>query len=316
VLNDRWRERRIHSHTRDRVLAAARRLGYRPNRLALGLKSNRTNTIGLVIRTMEHPHQAYINERIVLSLEAQKFEVLATVVPNLADIAEMEELYYSHRPEGLIIGPLYAQDSAPFFSKLVRDGFPLVGYHGGERFPGDQVTHDMHEVIALAVRHLKELGHSRIGRVTAAADKSVDDHFAELTGGGRTHYFYGSLENGLQFGMRVAIGRDEPTAYVFEDPLFAIGFLRAAARRGIAVPEEVAFVTGSCGKFGDYLPLTLTSAYPDLDEIADRVVRLVVERIRDELSSERHIVSLKPRLRVGESTVRGNSNLGSTDSNQ
>ena len=92
VLNNRWRERRICSPTKDRVLAAARELGYRPNRLARGLKSRKTNTIGLAIRTMEHPHQAYINERIVLLLEAQKFEVLVTVVPDMMHTHEVEEL--------------------------------------------------------------------------------------------------------------------------------------------------------------------------------------------------------------------------------
>jgi len=172
VLNDRWRERRIHSHTKDRVLAAARQLGYRPNRLARGLKLRKTNTIGLTIRTMEHPHHAYINERIVLLLEAQKLEVLVTVVPDLSNIEEVKELYYSHYPEGLIIGPLYVRGNDPFFHKLAREGFPLVGYHGGPEFPGDQITHEMNDVLSVAVDHLLSLGHTRIGRVTAAADTS------------------------------------------------------------------------------------------------------------------------------------------------
>lgn len=302
VLNNRWAERRISADTRDRVLATARRLRYRPNRLARGLKSRKTNTIGLVMRTMEHPHQAYMNERIVLLLEAHKYEVLATFVPEFTEVAEIEELHDSHLPEAMIIGPLYAQSAHPYFTKLVQAGFPLVGYHGGASFPGDQVTHDVGQILPVAVAHLRELGHARIDRVTSRAH--YDELFAALTDGGVTHHHYGTLENGFAFGRQVPVGAGHPTAYVLEDPLLAIGFLRALSQRGIRVPDQIAFTTSSLGKIGNYLPISLTTVYPDLDEIATKVVDLTIKRLRGELPAERQLIQLAPQLTVGETTVK------------
>jgi LacI family transcriptional regulator len=305
VLNGRWRERRICSLTQERVSAAARQLGYRPNRLARGLKLKKTNTIGMVIQTMEHPHQAYINERIVLLLEAQKFEVLVTVVPDLTDVGEIKELYYSHYPEGLIVGPLYAQDRDPFFHQLVRDGFPLIGYDGGRRFPGDQVTHDMLEVIEMGLVHLEQLGHRRMARVAANAGGSESAQwFRDRTNGGESHSRFGTLANGFEFARTLRIGPSQPTAYWLEDPLFAMAFLRGLKTRGIRVPDDVAFVTSSCGTLGRYLETPPTTVYPDLDELAERIVGLTIGRLRGELPRERQCVWLKPRLIVGESTVK------------
>src|SRR5262245_41910047 len=48
--------------TRLRVLETAARLGFRPNRLARGLRGSRTSLLGLIVRDLRYPlHQALID---------------------------------------------------------------------------------------------------------------------------------------------------------------------------------------------------------------------------------------------------------------
>lgn len=303
VLNGRWKDRRICRATHDRVWKIAQELNYRPNRLARGLRSRKTNTIGFVIRTMDHPAHGALNERIVLLLESRKFEVLLTLVPDFDETAEAEELYYSHYPEGMILGPTYMQRPTSFFREVARRGTPFVCYDGTLDYPLDQVTHDYWKMIKMSVAHLQELGHRRIDTVSYQEPAAFIRRFRELSGGGQVISSYGTYKNGFEFGMGIRVGANQPTAYMLQDPQFAIGFMRALFQRGIRIPDQIAFVTASCGELGEFLPLSLTTVYPDLKEKADKIVQLLLQRLGGELPPEPRCVVVEPVLTVGETTV-------------
>ena len=135
VLNGRWKQLRISPETRDRILRAAAELDYRPNHLARGLRTSKTGTIGMVIRAFDDPLQSALNERIVRLLKAQQFEALTSFVPELTDTRDIQNLYYGHRPEAIILGPLYRAAADSFLTKLARQGFPLVGFEGDLEMP-------------------------------------------------------------------------------------------------------------------------------------------------------------------------------------
>src|ERR1041384_2163150 len=147
LSEDASQQKQIRPDTRQRILKAVQQMGYRPNCLARGLRASKTNTIGFVIRTMDHPAHSALNERVTQLLEAEKFEVLVTAVPDFRDTTEAEELYYSHYPEGMIVGPTYAVRPTAFFRDVARRGTPLVCYDGSLDYPLDQVTHDHWKIV-------------------------------------------------------------------------------------------------------------------------------------------------------------------------
>ena len=79
------------------------------------------------------------------------------------------------------------------------------------------------------------------------------------------------------------MGANQPTAYLLQDPRLAIGFMRALSQRGIRIPDQIALVTASCGELGKFLPVSLTTVHPDLKEKADKIVKLLLQRLRGEL---------------------------------
>lgn len=306
VLNGRWQQHRICKATRDRVLHAASQMNYRPNRLARGLASRKTNTIGLVIRTVDHPVQSALNERLIHQIETRKFEALITVVPELLDSREVEELYYSHYPEGMIVGPLYSTPPNAFLRRLARQRFPLVGFEGDFRLPFDQVTQDRRRTLSLAFGHLAEQGHQRIGYIEAQPDPRHERLIQEIAGErlGGIFTYWGKFENGFHFATHLPAGPNAPTAYVFQDNCFAAGFLRGASKRRVKVPDDIAFVVCGYCEMGDYLTTSLTTVYADLDELAEKIVSLMLARIRGEAPAEPQHVFVESRLVVRESSVK------------
>ena len=55
VLNGKAKEKRISDHLKDQILAIAAELNYRPNHVARGLRTGKTNTIGLMVEDISNP---------------------------------------------------------------------------------------------------------------------------------------------------------------------------------------------------------------------------------------------------------------------
>ncbi|MBI4025400.1 MAG: LacI family DNA-binding transcriptional regulator [Verrucomicrobia bacterium] len=309
VLNNRWKQQRIAPRTCNRILRAAKELNYRPNRAAIGLRLKKSNLIGLAIRTVTHPTQSALNERILKKLDAHKFDVLIEIVSNPSS-NELCDLLL-HRPEGLITGPLYAQATLdPLVKRMVGDNFPLIGFEGWADTECDLVTYDLEATVEMAIRHLRQQGHERIGYVIGKMLPAIARKYAAMIRGDENHaggfpgalqVIYGTFENGERLGARIARRKDSPTAYVLQDPCFAAGFLRGVSKRGLRVPEDVAFVLTGYGDFCNYLPVKATMVSPDLDEMAGEIVRLLMDRLGGKFRAGPQRICVQPQLTIGES---------------
>lgn len=156
--------------TRRRVLAAAERLGYRPNQLARAMKSGTTNTIGIVVPDVAIPFFSAVLRGIADTARAAGFEVLVSNTDNDADIeARSLELLAEQRVDGIAIAPVF-QENPVAITRLVAEGTPIVlldrRMPGLEKLPLVSVDHA--DATDHAVRALIDLGHRRIALVTEA----------------------------------------------------------------------------------------------------------------------------------------------------
>ena len=153
--------RSVRPETRERILAAARDLNYRPNALARGLKTAKTMTIGMVI-----PHLAYpVNAELIRGSE--RAAAAAGYVMLLADADEFMQsgeayrrLLLEQRTDGLLIAS--ASTTEPFLEELSSHGLPFVLVNRRSPRAGPSVTVDDVLGMRTAVGHLVELGHQRI----------------------------------------------------------------------------------------------------------------------------------------------------------
>jgi LacI family transcriptional regulator len=286
VLNGRGSvtpERRLH------VERAMAELGYQPNKVARSLILQRTKTLAMLIPDVANP---FFGELMSGVEEIAWAAGYCVIFGNTRNDPE-EELRYlaefvERRVDGLFI--VGAKDSRQII-KALPPRLPVIAL---DRLPADwpydAVVVDNRHGIELAVSHVVELGHRRIGFIGGDAEQPTGrerrlgfDEAMARYGLEPTFVSEGafSLESGRQQAETLfRLPRTRwPSALIAANDLIALGVLAAARAAGIAVPADLSV----CG-FDDivYAGLAvpaLTSVRQPVREMGAQAVRLLLDRI-------------------------------------
>lgn len=169
VLNN-LKEGRISKEISQKIREAAARLNYRPNQIAKSLKTNKTNTIGLIVADISNPFSSTL-ARIVED-EANKFNY--TVIFGSSDekehkSAKVIDTLLNRQVDGLIISPPTHSESQML--DLQEQGIPFVLLD--RYFPNiktNYVALNNYSAAFIATKHLVEAGCMRIGIVNYKTD--------------------------------------------------------------------------------------------------------------------------------------------------
>lgn len=237
----------IERSTKERVLDAARELGYRPSRFARGLVRQDTTTIGLVIPDLLNP---FFTEVAAAALEAARARGWHVVVYDTADRAEEEigTLQVIGSQVDAVVG--YFSCSEDQLEQFTR-GMPMV-LIGREprrdRFSAIRI--DGEEGVHAAVAYLVDRGHTRIGMLdhVGRADPSLRREWftsAAVAHGVDAGLVAGAAQSadGGGAGLRALLtAHPEVTAVFTFNDIVAIGALREARRLGRSVPRDLAVI--------------------------------------------------------------------------
>src|SRR5437588_5176928 len=172
ALDDR-RSTMVRPETVDRVRRAAADLGYRVNRMARGLKMNRSFTIGMLIPDITNP----FFPPVVRGAEDALAEDGFTLVLANTDNDEAKERRHlsgmlERQVDGLLLAMARRRD--PLVEELRGGSTPVVLVNRTiDRGGVSAVIPDDHAGMTLAVEHLYQLGHRRIAHVAGPADTST-----------------------------------------------------------------------------------------------------------------------------------------------
>jgi LacI family transcriptional regulator len=303
----------IRPETRERILAAARDLNYRPNAFARGLKLARTMTIGLVIPNLAYP----VNAEIIRG--AERRAAAAGYVVLLADSEEFlqageafERLLREGRVDGLLIAS--ASTDEEVVRALARAGLPFVLVNRRVTRVGPSVTVDDVRGMKIGVEHLISLGHRRIAYIGGPAD--ADTAQRRLTGF-RTAMREARLrapmarlaeapfdeEGGFRAMTELLNRGPRPTAVAVWSLATAVGALAAARETGVHVPEQLSMVAFHDAPMASYLDPPLTTVRMPLREMAERGVECLLALI-DGRDVENVVIGTTPVLVERASTTR------------
>lgn len=285
--------RRVRPDTRQAVLDAIDDLGYTPNTLARSLVTARTRSIGLAVSAISNPYFTEILQGVEASALEHGYSLLiADPHDDPAHERKVVQLLHERRVDGVIVAP--SAQPAELIGYLTRRGVPcvfldrLVG--DGHDHPYDQVGAENAFPLEQLVRHLAELGHTRIGLVAGLPGLSTT---AERIDGYRT----GLHHSGLPFdpglladGHSEARGAEDathrllalaepPTAIVTANNAMTIGALRALRAAGRAVPGDLALVCFDDFSWADVFSPGLTAISQPSREIGSTAVRLLLDRL-------------------------------------
>ena len=304
----------INRETRARVLAAARKMNYRPNQFARALTSKHSYLIGIVVPDLMHSYFAEICRGVESQARPAGYQnlICSTDEDARKELDEIEALW--SRTDGLIVASaLAAVKDAKFYRRLLSEGGKIVLIDrllDGLRCPA--VTPDDVRVGVLATEHLIQLGHRRIGHLRGT---NVSTSQGRLEG-----YRQAMSKAGLRFDKRlvrdcgftesdghkamkewIADG-DLPPAIFAANDAAAIGAMEALHEAGLDVPNDVAIVGAGNIHYGDMLRVPLTTVSWSTAAMGQSAAELLLELIQGTaISGENRHVTIPPELVVRRS---------------
>jgi LacI family transcriptional regulator len=304
----------VNSDTARRVMRVAEQLGYRPNPIARGLKTAKSGTVGIVLPDLTNPLFPPIVRGIEEILEPAGYSGLIVNTDNDPGREQtLIEHLRSRQVEGLIVAT--ARVDHPLLEQLHRDGVVMVMVNrrpGGVDVPS--ITPDDAAGVELAVRHLAELGHTRIAHVAGPQSTStgttrarsfravvrhlgLDDDPALVTTA--ASWSEGAGADGLR---RLLDSGVEFTGIFAGNDLIALGCYDVFFERGIECPAQMSVVGFNDMPFLDKLRPPLTTIAIPHQQIGAEAARLLLDAIGDPTRGVRS-VSLPLSLVVRGSTT-------------
>ena len=169
VLNDSPAAKAIPSATRERILAAAHELHYRPNYLARSLRNKRSMSIGVLVPEISEGYFTLVMNGVEEHLlAAEHFCLLAAHHWQPALLEEHPRMLLERSVDGLLL------INTPTPSRM---GVPIVSVSGHQAEPGvTNIQLDHKKAALLALKHLAGLGHRRI-TFMKGQEETVDTEF-------------------------------------------------------------------------------------------------------------------------------------------
>ena len=312
----------ISQDVRTRVQALAESMGYSPNALAQSLQSRLSNSVGLVITTIADP---FFSE-LALGLEevAHRADISVFLASSHND-PEREikiiQTFERRRVDGVIVAS--SRIGSEYASRLEQIHIPVVMINNQAR--GDyenlfSVAVDDYQGAQLAMQHLLDMGHRRIGYIgvqnrPGSNERRMRGYLDALKACGiaaqpswvllgspqATEDFAGDVEVG-QVLMSELVQENVTAVFCYCDTV-AAGVMIACRKLGLSVPGQISVVGFDDTDVCTVLAPPLTTISQPRREMGQLAMEMLLTAISGEPTSD---VLLQPNLVVRESTAPPN----------
>lgn len=283
----------------EKVEAAVKALQYKPNVLARGLKTQRTNTLGLLIPNVLSPVWTLITHSVEMRARELGFN---TIICDTDEVLETERtcvnLLLARQVDGIIIAPC-SINSEDYLSPLIKEKPFVFIDRQPHQLEVDYVTPDKAAGTYAAVLHLVEQGLKRVAIVLNTNEGQEDFLDSEWLGGYKQALHDCGLpiaEDLIQVGRRGSYSESDgysnakqlmqlaqpPEAILACTHFTTMGVLRAARELGIHIPTDLALVGFEDVLYMDYIHPPVTVVSQPWDVAGQWAVDTLVQRLRAE----------------------------------
>lgn len=295
----------ISQETKERVKALVAKVDFKINSLARNLRSQKSNSIGLVVPRISMYYQAAVITAIQQKLQEYGYPLMIFQTNESPELEkELVDVLYTSRVGGLIISAtLYTEDFSPF-DVFAQNGIPLVFY---DRVPGNYPAHkiksDEYQGGLQATRHLLEQGCRRIAIISGNLGcKIYRDRFwgyqaaLEQYGLGVNQHLvfqHELTEENARQDFQVLFARDSPPDGIFAcNDTTAIVLVDAAKKRQIPIPGKLKVVGYSNDPRTQIIEPAITSVEQYPQEVGEQAATLMVNLIRQQIRPGKSFVTL------------------------
>lgn len=277
---------------RQRILAVAKDLGFRPNRAAQGLRSGRMNMIGLLLADIANPFYPELASGVINAASERGSQVFIAQV-GLGGMLQGEAArnLVDRGCDGLVFTSV-VDDDVELLRELQASGTPFVYANRRARdVPADWVHIDDFAASRDATTWLLESGRRRIAIIGGPSDSSVSSartrgSLDALTGAGLDPVGPQDVAGGE---LSRDSGRDRCTVLLDAgeeidglmcgNDMIALGVMDVCHARGIRIPDDIAIVGFDDMSFASAGPLQLSTVSVPRQLMGERAVAMLFDRI-------------------------------------
>jgi LacI family transcriptional regulator len=316
VLNDK-QSHLISDATRERIMEAASRLGYRPNRIAQALQGKGTQLIGIFVPDTDDYFFQTVLKNMRHTLEESGYELMVFESAPNQITAKWHRLLEWDLDGVFVFDYLFIVDG--LWEALSEHSGPIpavVGLFSSNTQLKDYVTVNFRPALEALMAHLYGEGCRSFAYMAYTTSLSraeqrysvFSDFVAKHNGNqqdipvltGRNSHMEGARE-GLAEWLRS--GRQLPDAIFCQNDEIAMGAYRALCDAGVRIPEQLALAGCDDLPYISYFETPLTSIYLPVREVCREGWRILQQRIADPDGTALQIV-LEGDLRLRASCIR------------
>jgi LacI family transcriptional regulator len=296
----------VSERTRQRVLSAADRLSFEPNRLARALVTARSQTVGVIVHDISDPYFGEIVKGLEDGIHDDDYRLFVAS----SDRDPEKELNYvrafaAYQVDAIVFAassltdPDYAETLTGLTGRFRARGGVVVVL-SDHLLEAPRVRFDNRQAAGEMVRYLAGRGHRRIGYITGPPDLEVSRVRLEGFNSAVTELGIESGPNLIANGRFTVTGGGAAmeellathvglTAVLAANDLMAIGATRHLLSRGILVPEDVSVAGLDDIPIAEYGPVPLTTMRVPTYDIGRRGAALVLEAIAEGEPDDVHL---------------------------
>jgi LacI family transcriptional regulator len=292
----------VSESTRQRVLSAADRLAFEPNRLARALVTARSQTVGVIVHDISDPYFGEIVKGLEDGIHADDYRLfIASSDRDPEKELNYVRAFHAHQVDAIVFAASSLTD--PEYGVTLLDLTDRFRSRGGvivtlsdHLLDGSRVLFDNRRAVIELVGYLTERGHRRIGYIAGPAELEVSR--VRLAGFAAAVAEFG-IESGPEYiaegGFTVTGGsaaveelldRVDVTAVLASNDLMAIGAMRHLLASGLDVPGDVSVAGLDDIPIAEYGPVPLTTMRVPTYEIGRRGASLLLEALGNGEPSE------------------------------
>lgn len=304
----------VSPETRARVLAAARKLGYRPNVIARSLNQQSTRMIGIVLIRFMNPFYARLLQEFTSKLQGLGYWTLLLNVQNGAELEEILPTALQYQVDGIIITS--ALLSSQLADECARLGTPVVLFN---RYSLDTKVHavccDNVAGGRMVADALLDAGHARIAYMAGEPGSSTNrdrelgftqrlaERGARLYARASGDYTY---ESGYEAALELLRLDPPPDAMFCANDLMAMAAVDAIrCEANLRIPEDISIIGFDDIPMAAWPKYQLTTIHQPLERMVDVTIDVLLSAIAGS-SEERIVRFVSPSLIIRSSTRRGN----------
>lgn len=305
----------ISIETKEKVTAAATRLGYRPNPLARSLKSGSTRTIAVIVPRLTTPFSSHVIRGVQHVLKRHNLRlIIADSEENVATELENLRMMEEYMVDGILISLCSYRQNGLEVMRLQRKGVPIVCFdripHGLE--VSQVVVDDYHKSFFL-VESLIRSGRRNIAHLQGS-DEIYNSH-ERLRGYRDALKKFGipfnpelvisngvTMEQGKE-AIAMLMERNTPFDAIFSfSETLAFGAMHRLKKLGRRIPDDVAVAGFSGTELSNIVYPSLTAVEPPAFEMGEKAAELLLEKLRNP-QAPATTVTLDAKICMRETTI-------------